>query len=181
MKKQSKIIYIANDGKEFNTEKECLEWEKRSRYMSVSCLTNDQLLHLIFHIFHWEFNSIENNIRKARIQVRTLGEEEIEFIFSTKYETYKGTISGNGLTDIKIFGTSYETKEKEAYDWVHSVGFPMRRVYNYLESINFFTEKDDIPAINKDIDTDDYTTIFNDIAQPGKPLITTIIKKPQNG
>ena len=170
MKKQSKIIYIAYDGKKFKTEKECLEWEKRSNYMKVTCLTNEQLTHLIYHIFHWEFNSIENSIRKARIQVRTLGEEVVEFILSTKYETYQGTILGNGLTDINIFGTSYETKEKKAYDWVHSVGFPMRRVYNYLESINFFSKKDEIPAINKDIDTDHYTTIFNAVAQPGKPF-----------
>ncbi len=138
--------------------------------MKVTCLTNEQLTHLIYHIFHWEFNSIQNNIRKARIQVRTLSEEEVEFIFSTQYETYKGTISGNGLTDIKIFGTQYDTKEKEPYNWIHSVGFPMRRINNYLESINFFTEQEKIPSTNKDFDTDDYTTIFNDIAQPGKPF-----------
>lgn len=171
MKKE--IVKTNSDRPTFTSEAQCQTMENQKFHYNITCLTNEQLVRLISYVLYWEFYYIDHVVLHAKLEVQISGEDEIEFIFTSKYDVLKGMIAGTGKTDVQVFGTNIISTETKPYVWIREIGFPLRKVYKYLESISFFQPLESQPSTNPNLICGQYTVIFEAQTEPGKPFFVS--------
>lgn len=163
MEKILKEIFISNDGYTFDTEESCLQWENRKYEMALSDLTDTQIVQLLKAI-HWNLNG-EDQETTVRIEISGDLEEDTGFTYQVTIsspdpdyrEFFQGTI--HGRQDFCISAYRSVTPVKALNNHALKYGFSFCKVYKYLESIQFFDERDIPPIRNPNIDGSSWITI----------------------
>lgn len=149
MKKETRTVYIANDGKEFSSEEECVKWENRKFYSDPIHLKDEQIVKLL-KIIHFYLNghevetTIRIEIKKDKItgtgfHYRAIAQAASDKCLSNIYE---GAVYG--FNDIMIEPVKGDVPNNNKSGFVYSV----RDIYTYLDSIGFWKEHDEKPIEN---------------------------------
>ena len=89
MKKVQKTVFISADGREFISEKECIEWENRKFQKSIINLTNDEILRLLNVIHTLDDTPYFEEIEKIEIRKENIDGCGLEYKI-TKHDTFNG-------------------------------------------------------------------------------------------
>lgn len=153
MKIIKKTIYVSNDGNEFDTENDCIKWENRKFFKELRHLSNEEIVGLLKElIFLIKYPQDVSTVVCIYVKKEWNYGNGFEFkvIIDSDKEDYRSEITGavQGCCDIEIID----------FDWAKEIGFSVKGVYNYLNSLNFFNEFEVKPINNPNI-KEDFTLI----------------------
>lgn len=153
MEKITKTIFLSNDGQEFETEDKCIKWENRKFFKELKQLTDEEIVGLLKKlIFMMTYAPNSDSVVGVYIKEENNYGNGFEFkvIINGCIEDDKEVITGSvqGCGDIEVVD----------FDWGSSIGFSIKGVYEYLDSIGFFKEYSTMQIDNPNI-TDDFILI----------------------
>lgn len=145
MKKVIKEIFVSEDGNEFETEKECSDWEKRAFLKNPVNLTDEEIIGLLKLIFYWIIDDPDTQ-NSVRIEIQGEDQDGTGFQFKITYQS-----KGENSSKIEGVITGDNDIEVTECQILMDCGFSIKKTYQYLESIGFFKEGSITPVENPNI------------------------------
>ena len=143
MKTETRTFYIASDGSEFLNQKECKAYENRKFRLNICHLTTTQMIDLLCEIFPCHIFSDKATVR-IMIRNDSWSGQGFEFqIDTTAEDSIKGLIRGENDFELRSDST-----------WIKDVGYSLKNVYEYLESLDFWKDRITQPIKNSYITRD---------------------------